>query len=213
MNDIKKIIDTNISLKVKNSICKTIETGIYIFKELKENNNSLFMTDLSSNITQKLLSYCINRQFAPDMIDNEIKYEVYLKNVNPFGYKIVELKNEKIILHISKSKTLLPNKAKYKLELAHNNDFNSNQQVMKVFEDKIVKTADSPYYVCITYDLDKLLNIKSVNIVVPNYNMNEIIYSEDIYISRFSLVDNIDKEDVEKKVVKIKEELKKTNIL
>ncbi len=214
MDEIEKVVKENITLKTKISICKMIERGILVFKRIESDNETLFQTDLASNIMPRLLSYCINRQFAPDMLE-DMEYEVYIKNVNSFKYKIVELKNQNIILHVCKSKTLLPNRAKYKLELASTNIVEENQQVMEIFKNDIIRTKNSPYYGIISYDLDKMNNINSINIVVPNYNMQSVIYSENIYkyLNKFEVLDNNENKEVEKRVVTIKQELKKMNVL
>lgn len=211
----EELISKNIPIITRNSICNMIEMGIFVYKGLRKDNELLFSNILGSNINQRLLSYCITRQFGPDMIDKEIQFISSIRSVNTFGYKVVELKNEKLILHISRSKNLLPNKANYKLDLSSNNDFKSNQQIMQEFENGSIRVFDTPYYAFINYFINKKDELEYVNIVVPNHKMDEVIYSERIYNKNntLKLMEDINIDEVEKRIVTIKEEIKHKNVL
>lgn len=210
-----ELINENISTITENSICNMLEIGIVAYKRIIKENELLFNNSLSSNINQRLLAYCVARQFGADMIDSEIPFTSDIRKVNSFGYKVVELKNNMLTLHISKNKNLLPKKAGYKLDLCLNNDFESNQQVLEEFKDKTVKVVDSPYYGFINYYINRESELEYVNIVIPNYNMSEVIYSKRIFDknSGIKLIDNIDDKEIEKRIVTIKSEIENKNIL
>lgn len=211
----KELIKANVPIIAKNSICNMIGMGIFVYEGLIKDNELLFSDVLGSNIKQRLLSYCITRQFGPDMIDKEILFNSSIRTVNTFGYKVVELKNDNLVLHISKSKKLLPNIANYKLDLSSNNDFKSNQQIMKEFENRNIRVSDTPYYAFINYFINNKNELEYVNIVVPNYKMDDIIYSERIYdkTNIVRLMEDINNDEVEKRIVTIKEEIRHKNVL
>ena len=217
MNIEEKIIGQSFSKKDKCLICKMIENGVTIFKAIQNEKAGLFGSDLTSNISTRLLGYCVLRQFAPDMILDSVNFESHIQSVNSFGYKIVELSNKRVIVHIANSKSMMPSKSKYKLKLANQNDFENSQIIMDVFKNNIVGTKELPNYAFVSYYVDKQFNIKHIDIVIPNYNMSEIIYSEDIYneYKKMNFEDDInEKDNIEKKIVTIKAEIQQQkNIL
>ena len=133
---------------------------------------------------------------------------------NVFNYKVAELRNKNMVIHIAKTSRgkNLPTKSVYKLKYAQNNNFKQQQLKLDLAE-KTNRTTVEPYYGIITYNVGKNLDIESINLVIPATDMETYIEKIDIKseVERLKTVEN-DKQN-EKTLVTLKNEFKKSQII
>ncbi len=213
-NTAKELIQNEIDYELKKQIYYSISNGVEIFKELKIGNIEIFDNELSSNILSRIMTFCIDRQFSPDIYINKNGFESNIKTVNVFKYKVAELRNNNMVIHIAKTNKgkSLPNKSVYKLEYAQNNNFRQQQLKLDLIGNTN-KVTVGPYYGIITYNIDSNLEIKAINLVIPASNMETYIEKVDIKseVERFKTVQN----DIqnEKTLITLKNEFNKNQII
>ena len=160
------------------------------------------------------MTFCIDRQFSPDIYINKNGFESNIKTVNVFIYKVAELRNSNMVIHIAKTSKgkSLPTKSVYKLEYAQNNNF-SQQQLKLDLIGNTNKVTVGPYYGIITYNIDSNLEIKTINLVIPELDMETYIEKVDIKseVERFKTAQN----DIqnEKTLITLKNEFNKNQII
>lgn len=162
-NSAKELIENEIDYELKKQIYYSISNGVEIFKELKIGNIEIFDNELSSNILSRIMTFCIDRQFSPDIYVNKNGFESNIKTVNVFNYKVAELRNNNMVIHIAKTtkgRNLL-SKSVYKLKYAQNNNF-KQQQLKLDLVGNTNKVTIEPYYGIITYNVDQNLEIKAI---------------------------------------------------
>ena len=208
------LVKNEIDFELKKQIYYCIINGIEIFRDLRINNIEIFDSELSGNILPRIMTFCVDRQFSPDIYVNKKGFESSIKSVNSFKYKVAELRNNKIVLNIAKIKNgkNLPGKANYKLNYAQHNNF-KEQQLKLNLDGETNKTIVEPYYGIVTYSVGKDLNIESIELVIPSTDMETYIYKIDIKneVERFKTVEN-DRQN-QKTLVTLKEEFKKNQII
>lgn len=212
-NNAKELIEKEIDYELKKQIYYSISNGIEVFKSLEISNIEIFDNDLSSNILPRIMTFCIDRQFSPELYVNKGGFVSNVKIVNMFNHKVAELRNNNMVLHIAKTnKRILPNISAYKLEYAQNNNFRQQQLKWDLFENTNKITA-GPYYGIVTYKVDKNLEIKEINLVIPATDMKTYIEKVDIKgeVERLKTVQN-DKQN-EKTLVTLKNEIRKSQIV
>lgn len=209
-NTAKELIQNEIDYELKKQIYYSISNGVEIFKELKIGNIEIFDNELSSNILSRIMTFCIDRQFSPDIYINKNGFEPYIKRVNNFNHKVAELGNSNMFIHISRitNRKILPNKSAYRLKYALNNNFEQQQLKLDLIGNTN-KVTVGPYYGIITYNIDSNLEIKAINLVIPSSNMETYIEKVDIKseVERFKTVQN----DIqnEKTLITLKNEFNK----
>lgn len=210
----KELIQGEVDYELKRQIYYSISNGVEIFKSLKIDNIEIFDNELSSNILSRIMTFCIDRQFSPDIYINKNGFESNIKKVNVFNYKVAELRNKNMVIHIAKTNRgkSLPTKSGYKLRYAQNNNFKQQQLKLDLAE-KTNKTTVEPYYGIITYNVGRNLDIESINLVIPATDMETYIEKIDIKseVERLKTVQN-DKQN-EKILVTLKNEFKKSQIV
>lgn len=213
-NNVKELIQGEVDYELKRQIYYSISNGIEIFKGLKIDNIEIFDNELSSNILSRIMTFCIDRQFSPDIYINKNGFESNIKKVNVFNYKVAELRNRNMVIHIAKTSRgkNLPTKSVYKLKYAQNNNFKQQQLKLDLAE-KTNRTTVEPYYGIITYNVGKNLDIESINLVIPATDMETYIEKVDIKseVERLKTAEN-DKQN-EKTLVTLKNEFKKSQII
>ena len=93
-NNAKELIQNEIDYDLKKQIYYSISNGVEIFKGLKIGNIEIFDNELSSNILSRIMTFCIDRQFSPDIYINKNGFESYIKRVNNFNHKVAEFRNK-----------------------------------------------------------------------------------------------------------------------
>lgn len=213
-NNAKELIKREIDYDLKKQIYYSVSNGVEIFKSLKINNIEIFDNELSSNILSRVMTFCIDRQFSPDIYINKNGFESNIKRVNVFNYKVAELRNNNMVIHIAKTKIgkNMPNKSSYKLSYAQNNNF-KQQQLKLDLSGNNQKIIEGPYYGIITYSIGENLQIKSINLIIPSPDMESYIEKIDIKseVERLKTVQN-DRQN-EKTLVTLKNEIKKSQII
>lgn len=210
----KELIQGEVDYELKRQIYYSISNGVEIFKSLKIDNIEIFDNELSSNILSRIMTFCIDRQFSPDIYINKNGFESNIKKVNVFNYKVAELRNKNMVIHIAKTNRgkSLPTKSGYKLIYAQNNNF-KQQQLKLDLSEKASKTTVEPYYGIITYNISRNLDIESINLVIPAIDMETYIEKIDIKseVERLKTIQN-DKQN-EKTLVTLKNEFKRSQII
>ena len=213
-NSAKELIENEIDYELKKQIYYSISNGVEIFKELKIGNIEIFDNELSSNILSRIMTFCIDRQFSPDIYVNKNGFESNIKTVNVFNYKVAELRNNNMVIHIAKTtkgRNLL-SKSVYKLKYAQNNNF-KQQQLKLDLVGNTNKVTIEPYYGIITYNVDQNLEIKAINLIIPASDMETYIEKIDIKseVERLKTVQN----DIqnEKTLITLKNEFNKSKII
>lgn len=208
--DAKELLNKEIDFGLKKQIYYSIHNGTEVFKEVLGRSIDVFGADLSTNILPRVMTFCIDRQFSPDLYVAKNGFESNTRSVNVFNYKVVELANSNMLLHVAKTKNgiLLPNKSKYKLEYSRNNDFGQEQLKLDLGDKHNTKVINSPYYGIIVYSIGRGYEVQSINLIVPNYNMEHYLEKIDIKeeIERLKTVEN-DREN-EKTLVTLKDIVK-----
>ncbi len=213
-NSAKELIENEIDYELKKQIYYSISNGVEIFKELKIGNIEIFDNELSSNILSRIMTFCIDRQFSPDIYVNKNGFESNIKTVNVFNYKVAELRNNNMVIHIAKTTKgrNLPSKSVYKLKYAQNNNF-KQQQLKLDLAGNTNKVTIEPYYGIVTYNVDQNLEIKAINLIIPASDMETYIEKIDIKseVERFKTVQN----DIqnEKTLITLKNEFNKSKII
>lgn len=213
-NSAKELIENEIDYELKKQIYYSISNGVEIFKELKIGNIEIFDNELSSNILSRIMTFCIDRQFSPDIYVNKNGFESNIKTVNVFNYKVAELRNNNMVIHIAKTTKgrNLPSKSVYKLKYAQNNNF-KQQQLKLDLVGNTNKVTIEPYYGIITYNVDQNLEIKAINLIIPASDMETYIEKIDIKseVERLKTVQN----DIqnEKTLITLKNEFNKSKII
>lgn len=210
----KELIQGEVDYELKRQIYYSISNGVEIFKSLKIDNIEIFDNELSSNILSRIMTFCIDRQFSPDIYINKHGFESNIKKVNVFNYKVAELRNKNMVIHIAKTNRgkSLPTKSGYKLRYAQNNNF-KQQQLKLDLSEKTSETTVEPYYGIITYNVSRNLDIESINLVIPATDMETYIEKIDIksQVERLKTIKN-DKQN-EKTLVTLKNEFKRSQII
>lgn len=213
-NSAKELIQNEIDYELKKQIYYSISNGVEIFKGLKIGNIEIFDNELSSNILSRIMTFCIDRQFSPDIYINKNGFESYIKRVNNFNHKVAELGNNNMVIHIARitNRKVLPNKSAYRLNYAQNNNF-KQQQLKLDLVGNTNKVTVGPYYGIITYNIDQNLEIKAINLIIPAPDMETYIEKIDIKseVERFKTVQN-DKQN-EKTLITLKNEFNKSQII
>ena len=157
------------------------------------------------------MTFCIDRQFSPDIYINKNGFESYIKRVNNFNHKVAELGNNNMVIHIARitGRKVLPNKSAYRLRYALNNNF-KQQQLKLNLDGNTNKVTVGPYYGMITYNIDQDLEIRAINLIIPSSDMNTYIEKVDIKseVERFKTVQN--DEQNEKTLITLKNEFNKS---
>ena len=204
-----ELLESEISLDFMRQIYYGVQNGTTIFKELVERNPELFNNGLSNNIIPKLVSFCINSQFSPEMYVSKDGFLAYIQTVNGFGYNVVVLENENLILHVAKVNrgNKLPSKAKYKLSLAKNNNFEEGQMQLNLWESGNNVAVLGRNYGVISYSLGKDYQVDSIVLAIPNTGFDSYLADVNIkeVVERIKSVDN-DKQN-EKTLITLKEKL------
>ena len=210
-NNAKELIQNEIDYDLKKQIYYSISNGVEIFKGLKIGNIEIFDNELSSNILSRIMTFCIDRQFSPDIYINKNGFESYIKRVNNFNHKVAELGNNNMVIHIARitGRKVLPNKSAYRLRYALNNNF-KQQQLKLNLDGNTNKVTVGPYYGMITYNIDQDLEIRAINLIIPSSDMNTYIEKVDIKreVERFKTVKN--DEQNEKTLITLKNEFNKS---
>ena len=210
----KELIQGEVDYELKRQIYYSISNGVEIFKSLKIDNMEIFDNELSSNILSRIMTFCIDRQFSPDIYINKNGFESNIKKVNVFNYKVAELRNKNMVIHIAKTNRgkSLPTKSGYKLRYAQNNNF-KQQQLKLDLSEKTSKITVEPYYGIITYNVSRNLDIESINLVIPATDMETYIEKIDIKseVERLKTIQN-DKQN-EKTLVTLRNEFKRSQII
>lgn len=117
-----------------------VQVGDATYFDLMEAESPMFahpyFTDLKGRIRTKL----VQMQCEIEHYDNRFPFE-FSEREFCYGYKVPELRNENIIIHIaqSSSPTALPSKADYKNDLTYNNDMLCRQMKLDWGEHKYVQ--------------------------------------------------------------------------
>lgn len=213
-NNARELIQGEIDYELKKQIYYSISNGVEIFKSLKIGNIEIFDNELSSNILSRIMTFCIDRQFSPDIYINKNGFESNIKKVNVFNYKVAELRNNNMVMHIAKASKgkYLPTKSAYKLKYAQNNNFKQQQLKLDLME-KTNRIIVGSYYGIVTYNIDRNLEIREINLIIPASNMETYLEKIDIKseVERLKTVQN-DKQN-EKTLVTLKNEFKKSQII
>ena len=213
-NSAKELIQNEIDYELKKQIYYSISNGVEIFNGLKIGNIEIFDNELSSNILSRIMTFCIDRQFSPDIYINKNGFESYIKRVNNFNHKVAELGNNNMVIHIARitNRKVLPNKSAYRLNYAQNNNF-EQQQLKLDLVGNTNKVTVGPYYGIITYNIDQNLEIKAINLIIPASDMETYIEKIDIKseVERFKTVQN-DKQN-EKTLITLKNEFNKSQFI
>ena len=201
----KELIQNEMDFEFKKQIYYSISNGIEIFRELKIKNIEIFDSELSSNILSRIVTFCVDMQFSPDIYIPKNGFESSIKVVNNFKHKVVELRNANMIIDIARIKGngQLPYKSKYRLKYAQNNNFSCQQLKLNLGEN-INKIYTEPYYGIITYNVSQNLELEKINLVIPTLDMESYIEKIDIKneFERFRTIQN-DKQN-EKTLVTLK---------
>lgn len=169
-NNADELIKNEIDNEFMKQVYYGIENGIEIYKELLGNNLELFGNSLSSNVLPRLVSFCINSQFSPEVYVSKSGFKSYIKKTNSFGATIVVLEKKNLVLHVTKVSVgnHLPGKAKYKLELAQNNNFDELQLKINLENENSKENIISQNYGIISYSLNKDYTVSSIELVIPD---------------------------------------------
>ena len=209
-SNVNELLKNEITPDFQRQIYYGVQNGTVIFKELLGDNIELFGNSLSSNVLPKIMNFCINRQFSPEIYISKNGFVSYVKKVNSFGQKIVVLENENLILHVAKVQrgNKLPSEAKYKKALAQNNTFEDGQLQMDLWNKDSNKINVLSNYGIISYSLTKDFNVESIFLVIPNTTCDGYIGDIDIMaeVEKIKSVDT-DKQN-EKTLITLKEKVK-----
>lgn len=208
--DADELIKNEIDNEFMKQVYYGVENGIEIFKELFSNNLAVFGNSLSCNILPRLVSFCINSQFSPEIYVSKSGFKSYTKQTNSFGSTIVVLEKNNLILHVAKvvKGKVLPGTAKYKIELAQNNDFEEIQLKLNLDNSETEKKLINQNYGIISYSLNKDLTIYSIELVIPDQYFST-------YLTKINIKEEVEKIKTEstdkqnkKTLVTLKEQIK-----
>lgn len=203
------LLENEISSDFMKQVYYGVQNGTTIFKELIERNPELFSNGLRNNIIPKLVSFCINSQFSPELYISKDGFEAYIQTVNGFGYNVVVLENDNLILHVAKVNkgNKLPSKARYKLALAKNNNFEEGQLQLNLWENGADMAVLGRNYGVISYSLTKDYQVESIYLAIPDSKFESYLADINIKeaVERIKSVEN-DKQN-EKTLVTLKEKL------
>ncbi|EGT3685815.1 TPA: hypothetical protein SHW33_002084 [Clostridioides difficile] len=140
-----------------------------VYKSLIEDKNNIFSGEFFSNIKGHLLSYVIEKAFAPMILPKNFPFRAEIIKSNNFGKKRVELNTNNLRMTIGKiqSKDSLPSKAKYKLKYAKENTDIENQLRFD-FGKNTNSIKKEPYYGIISYKCDNNNNLEYLGIIFPD---------------------------------------------
>lgn len=206
----KELIKGEVTPELELQIYHSVKNGIEVYKEFERENASLFMGSLRNNVMPRIVTYCIEKQFSPEMYIGKNNFFSQILKVNNFGYEVAEIRNNNIVIHFSKVKNGIfkPSNARYKLKYANNNNFIGNQMMIGEMNSKpIIK--EGLYYGMVTYGINEQRELKTLNLLIPNSDITT--YLENVNIKelaeKFSTVRQ--EEENHKKIVSLKEDILK----
>lgn len=202
----KELLKGEITPDLELQIYNSVKNGLEVYKEFVMENVSLFYGSLKNNVMPRIMTYCIEKQFSPEMYVGKDEFSSNIVKVNNFGYEVAEIRNKNIVIHFSKVKNGIfkASNAKYKLKYAQNNNFKENQMMIGEMNNQpIIK--EGLYYGMVTYGISEQNELKTLNLLIPNSNITT--YLENIDIKNLVEKFNIDEHEEEnhKKIVSLKE--------
>ena len=66
-SNVDELLKNEITPDFQRQIYYGVQNGTVIFKELLGDNIELFGNSLSSNVLPRIMNFCINRQFSPEI--------------------------------------------------------------------------------------------------------------------------------------------------
>ena len=100
----KELIKGEVTPELELQIYYSVKNGIEVYKEFERENASLFMGSLRNNVMPRIVTYCIEKQFSPEMYIGKNNFFSQILKVNNFGYEVAEIRNNNIVIHFSKVK-------------------------------------------------------------------------------------------------------------
>ncbi|CDE14935.1 putative uncharacterized protein [Clostridium sp. CAG:470] len=204
----KELIEKEITTDLEIQIYKSIKNGIEVYKEFENENSFLFSGSLSNNVMPRIITYCVEKQFSPEMYVSKEGFNSRIIKVNNFGYEVAEIKNDNLVIHFSKVKggIFKASSAKYKLKYAKNNSFMDNQMIIGEMNNNLT-VKDGLYYGMVTYSIDESRKLKTLNLLIPNSQITSYLENIDIkkIAEKFNVIE--DKEENYKKIVSLKEDI------
>lgn len=206
-NNVKELVKNEVPLKFRASLVPIIEAGFEVYSELNTQRPDLFASNFITNVQGRLINYFIFRQFELDIVNDKYNYECRPLKVNNFNYNTLLLTNGNVNINLAKviCKGDLPNAAKYRLELARNNDFETTQLKMNVDgKGNNIIGDDVSYLILLTYGGKYSLDF--AELIVPSNDLKDVCYTLDL-ISEYNIA-HINREEQQVKIQKAKPRLK-----
>lgn len=205
----QELLDMELPRSYRAYLLPIVEDGVNVYNQLIGENNIWLNSLILGNIKGRLLSFCVARQFEPDMLSNTFPFTYVAEKVNSFGYRSSNLLKGNVVINIGKAcqPNGLPYDSSYRKERCQTNSFPQNSLFMDIDENNSLFVTSGPYYSFLTY---KVIgdSLASVNLIVPNQNMSGCYVNVDL-MSEFSARPgySLETPTVEKRVAKIKDEL------
>ncbi|EKQ56169.1 MULTISPECIES: hypothetical protein [unclassified Clostridium] len=212
--ELNEKIDGLIKKEERENIYYILYIGVSAYKRLLEDNPELEKSESFSEISTRILSFVVKRQFESDVLSMDFPFKVEIKDVNPFKSKALFLNNKLIRLKINRTpkRNKLHNSNKisrYMLEEAKVNDKHLKQVKFLLFDNDAEVGEEKYTFMILGYGV-KNKEIDHLDFMIPSYNMK---YAEEIFNGleeyKQAIRMDINNEQTERKIAFLKEEAKK----
>lgn len=188
--------------------------GHEIYQEIIKTNPIVFSNDsFGANLKTKLKNFIVNRQLYSDLRNQNFPFDVEIKKVNNFGYQVPVMVKDgvHIIVARTNSSNMLPSYAKYKADMAQNNQ-KTDKQLFWEFNNSEMSLGEIREFAILCYDFD-YEGVLHAEIILPDSTFHIITDSLDIIeesrkITVINNVAEISKQSL-KEIISIKETIKK----
>lgn len=201
----EKLFEDNFTFAFNAMVTNNFLIATKAFEEFWKSNLE-FLRD-ADDLYGRVLYYAVNQQFKKAAIKSASSYFVKDFQVTRYKNKVVLLNTDDYVTSICRTEkpNKLPTKAKYKLELAQGNRSDYNQMELKITRQEL-EVGDIKKYAVIGY---RYINgdIRHLNIIVPDCEFKEILYSRDLLGSVQEYKEYVPKDLVYEQVTDLKNEL------
>ncbi len=206
----KTLFEKNFDFYFKATVANNIRIATQAF-EMFMAENSDFLSD-ADELRGRLLAHSVKHQFLKSVSKTASCFLVSGQDVNSYKTNAVFLNTPDYITSICRTDKpqKLPCKAKYKQQLALGNKEDELQLEFIPFSGaNELQTALPKKYALLTYCY-KNSELRHLNIVVPDWRFQSIIYSDNLLKQITTLYNYVPEEIVEESVVSLKKELIQT---
>lgn len=212
--EVNEKIENLIKKEERENIYYILYIGVSAYKRLLEDNPELEKSESFSEISTRILSFIVKRQFESDVLSMDFPFKVEIKDVNPFKSKALFLNNNLVRLKINKTpkmnKLHNSNKiSKYMIEEAKVNDKHLKQVKFLLFDNDAEIGEEKYTFMILGYGV-RNKEIDHLDFMIPSYDMKcteETFNALEEYKKTIRMDTN--NEQTEKKIMFLKEEAKK----